>query len=244
MVCEFHRAIGGETHNGRQYHRGISRNTVRAPSDAERARANEVRRRSYATEAPNYDVQMDLFERWVLGTEHRSWACSQAIRDTLEVAIGTGLNLAHYPSDVRLTGVDLSPEMLTMAEAGAKRTGRAIELLEADAQDLPFADRSFDTVVCTYALCSVPDEVRAISEMQRVLKYGGRLILVDHVRSTVKPLFWLQRLYELTPLLSDGEYMTRRPALHVMAAPFDIEARDRLRAGIVERLVAVKRSQR
>lgn len=222
--------------------RRMSRTAVGALPDAARARANELRRRSYARDTPNYDAQMDLFERWVLGTEHRSWACSRAVRDTLEVAIGTGLNLAHYPPDVRLTGVDLSPEMLTMAEAGAKRTGRAVKLMEADAQDLPFADGSFDTVVCTYALCSVPDEARAISEMQRVLKHGGRLILVDHIRSTVKPVFWLQRLYELTPALSNGEYMTRRPALHVMAADFDIDARDRLRAGIVERLVAVKRS--
>ena len=217
--------------------------TGRAPSDTERARANELRRRSYAREAPKYDAQMDLFERWVLGTEHRGWACSQAVGDTLEVAIGTGLNLAHYPPDVRLTGVDLSPEMLTVAAVGAKTTGRTVELMEADAQDLPLADSSFNTVVCTYALCSVPDEARAISEMQRVLKHGGRLILVDHVRSTVRPIFWLQRLYELIPSVSKGEYMTRRPALHVMTANFDIEARDRLRAGIIERLVAVKRGK-
>jgi ubiquinone/menaquinone biosynthesis C-methylase UbiE len=223
--------------------RRISRNTASASPDAERARANELRRRSYAREAPNYDAQMDLFERWVLGTEHRGWACSQAVGDTLEVAIGTGLNLAHYPTDLRLTGVDLSPEMLTVAAAGAKRTGRTVKLMEADAQDLPFADYSFDTVVCTYALCSVPDEARAISEIQRVLKHGGRLILVDHVRSTVGPIFWLQRLYELIPSLSKGEYMTRRPALHVMTANFDIEARDRLRAGIIERLVAIKRGK-
>jgi ubiquinone/menaquinone biosynthesis C-methylase UbiE len=221
----------------------LSRNTVRAPSDTERARANELLRRNYAKEAPNYDAQMDLFERWVLGTEHRGWACSQAVGDTLEVAIGTGLNLVHYPRNVRLTGVDLSPEMLTMAEAGAKRTGRTLALMEADAQDLPFADCSFDTVVCTYALCSVPDEVRAIAEMQRVLKHGGRLILVDHVRSTVKPIFWLQRLYELIPSLSKGEYMTRRPALQVLAANLNIESRDRLRAGVVERLVAVRRGK-
>jgi ubiquinone/menaquinone biosynthesis C-methylase UbiE len=130
--------------------------------------------------------------------------------------------------------------MLARAEAGAKKLRRAVELKEGDAQDLPFADRSFDSVVCTYALCSVPDEAQAISEMKRVLRPGGRLILVDHVRSTVKPIFWLQRLYEFIPSRTKGEYMTRRPALHVMATNFDINARDRLRAGIVERLVAVK----
>jgi ubiquinone/menaquinone biosynthesis C-methylase UbiE len=209
-------------------------------SPTERARANELRRRNYAKEASKYDKSMGFFERWVFGPEHRMWACSKAIGATLEVAVGTGLNLPHYPSDVQLTGVDLSPEMLTVAAETAEKLGRVIELREGDAQDLPFVDRSFDTVVCTYALCSVPDEARAISEMERVLKPGGRLILVDHVRSTATPILWLQRLYEFIPSRTKGEYMTRRPALHVMNANFEIEARDRLRAGIVERLVARK----
>ncbi len=209
-------------------------------SPGERNRANDLRRRKYAKEASNYDKEMDFFERWVFGTEHRGWGCSQAIGDTLEVAIGTGLNLAHYPADVRLSGVDLSPEMLALADARAKKRRRPIQLREADAQDLPFTDTSFDTVVCTYALCSVPDEARAISEMSRVLRPGGRLILVDHVRSTVKLLYWLQRLYEFIPSRTKGEYMTRRPALHVMNGDFLIVAHDRVHAGVIERLVAAK----
>jgi ubiquinone/menaquinone biosynthesis C-methylase UbiE len=118
--------------------------------------------------------------------------------------------------------------------------GRDIDLQEADALDLPFDDSSFDTVVCSYAMCSVSDEKRAIAEMKRVLRPEGRLILVDHVRSTVPPLYWLQWIYEFVPSRTKGEYMTRRPALHVIAAGFEIEARDRLRAGVIERLVAVK----
>jgi ubiquinone/menaquinone biosynthesis C-methylase UbiE len=187
---------------------------------------------------------MDFWERWIFGTEHRAWACSQATGDTLEVAIGTGLNLVHYPAAVRLTGIDLSLEMLIVAKTSAERRGRTIELKVGDAQDLPFKGRSFDTVVCTYALCSIPDEAQAISEMNRVLKPGGRLILVDHVRSSVKPIFWLQKIYEFIPSRTKGEYMTRRPALHVMATVFDIKARDRMRAGIVERLVALKPSDK
>ncbi|MDQ3784097.1 MAG: class I SAM-dependent methyltransferase [Actinomycetota bacterium] len=217
--------------------------TESAPSPAERARANEVRRRHYAKEAPKYDKEMGFFERWILGTEHRGWACSQAVGDTVEVAIGTGLNLPHYPADVRLTGVDLSPEMLERAATRARQGSRAIHLREGDAQDLPFADCSFDTAVCTYALCGVPDEARAISEMKRILKPGGRLILVDHIRSSVRSVFWLQRLVEFISSRTQGEYMTRRPAVHVSSADFEIRARDRLRAGIVERLVATRPGQ-
>jgi ubiquinone/menaquinone biosynthesis C-methylase UbiE len=209
-----------------------------APAD--KGRANVVKRRVYAKEAPKYDREADLIERWLFGTEHRGWACSQATGDTLEVAIGTGLNLTHYPADVRLIGIDLSPEMLALAEARRKELGRRLRLTEGDAQDLPFADGSFDTVVCTYALCSVPDDAAAISEMHRVLKPGGRLILVDHIRSSVLPIFWLQWLYEFIPRRTKGEYATRRPSVHVLAPDFQIQSRDRLRAGIIERLAAVK----
>ncbi|HEX9410774.1 MAG TPA: class I SAM-dependent methyltransferase [Actinomycetota bacterium] len=209
-----------------------------APAD--RTRANEIKRRVYAKEAPKYDREADFVERRLFGTEHRGWACSKATGDTLEVAIGTGLNLGHYPTDVRLIGLDLSPEMLALAETRAKEMGRTIGLTEGDAQDLPFADGSFDTVVCTYALCSVPDDARAISEMHRVLKPGGRLILVDHIRSSVLPILWVQWLYEFIPRRTKGEYATRRPSVHVTAADFNVQARDRLRAGIIERLVAVK----
>jgi ubiquinone/menaquinone biosynthesis C-methylase UbiE len=148
--------------------------------------------------------------------------------------------MPHYPDDLTLIGVDLSPDMLAVARARAEQLGRALELLEADAQDLPFPDNSFDTVVCTYALCSVLDDFLAVGEMRRVLRPGGRLILVDHVRSTVAPIYWLQWLYEFVPRRTKGEYMTRRPAQHVKSPEFEIVAHDRLRAGVVERVVAVK----
>lgn len=211
-----------------------------ALSASERATANELRRRAYAKDAPKYDRQMGWFERRVFGMEHRSWACSQATGNTLEVAIGTGLNLPHYATNIRLTGLDLSPEMLAIARSRAMDLRRPVELEEGDAQELPFADETFDTVVCTYSLCNVPDEARTISEMKRVLKHGGLLILVDHIGSAVKPILWFQRLVELVSSRTEGEYMTRRPLLHVKAAGFEVRQRDRLRAGVIERLVAVK----
>lgn len=114
-----------------------------------------------------------------------------------------------------------------------------VSLCEGDAQALPFPDGAFDTVVSTYAMCSVPDERRTVLEMKRVLRPGGRLILVDHVRSSVTPIYWVQRLMELAPSRHDNE-LTRRPIRHVLAADFTIEATDRSRAGIIERLVARK----
>lgn len=208
-------------------------------SPEDRQLANEFQRHAYGAEAPAYDRSMGFAERWFFGAQHRVWACSQARGATLEVAIGTGLNLPHYPPDVALTGLDLSAEMLELASRRAADLGSSVELQVGDAQDLPFADASFDSVVCTYALCSVPDEVRAITEMDRVLRPGGLLILVDHIRSSVLPIVWLQRLLELSPKRIERE-LTRRPLVDVQAAGMEVVGSDRSRLGMVERLVARK----
>jgi ubiquinone/menaquinone biosynthesis C-methylase UbiE len=209
-------------------------------ASTDRDRANARLRRTYARQARRYDRSAELWERWALVADHRAWVCSHAVGATLEVAIGTGLNLPHYPPDVRLTGIDLSPEMLEQARARACALGRPTELWEADAHELPFPDGTFDTVVCTYALCSIHDDRRAIAEMARVLAPGGRLTLLEHVASTVRPLYWLQRLLDIIESRRSGESWTRRPAMHVQAVGLDVVAGDRLRAGIVERLVAIK----
>ncbi|MDQ3954973.1 MAG: hypothetical protein M3285_05425 [Actinomycetota bacterium] len=94
------------------------------------ARRNDKVRRSWAKQAPRYDKQIGFFERRVFGRGHRAWACSRASGDVLEVAIGTALNLPHYPEDVRLTGLDLSAEMLDL---GRNRAREACEYLSRGA---------------------------------------------------------------------------------------------------------------
>lgn len=202
---------------------------------------NEQRRRSWAKQAPRYDKAIGFFERRVFGPDHRSWACGRAQGDTLEVAVGTGLNLPLYGSSVSLTGIDLSPEMLAIARARASELDRDVRLEEGDAHALAFPDSSFDTVVSTYSLCNIPDPHVAVGEMKRVLRPSGKLILVDHIRSASKPVLWGQKLIERLTLRLDGDHMTRRPLEQVEAHRFDVVARDRLGpTGIVERIVAVK----
>lgn len=202
---------------------------------------NEKVRRSWAKQAPRYDKSIGFFERRVFGRSHRPWACEKASGKTLEVAVGTALNLDHYPDGIELTGLDLSPEMLEIARERSTDLDKAIDLREGDAHNLPFDTESFDTVVCTYSLCNIPDPQKAVAEMKRVLKPGGKLILVDHIRAANKPVFWLQKAIEFFTARLEGEHMTRRPADHVEAAGFDIVERERLgTAGVVERLAAVK----
>jgi ubiquinone/menaquinone biosynthesis C-methylase UbiE len=145
-----------------------------------------------------------------------------------------------YPDDARLAGIDFSHEMLDQARERADALGREVDLKQADAHDLPFPDATFDTVVCTFGLCAIPDHVTAVDEMIRVLRPGGQLILVDHVASTSLPLRALQSLLELVTVPLDGEHFLRRPHDQVVAAGVDLERAERFKLGIIERLTARK----
>ena len=186
----------------------------------------------------SYDRQMQLAER--LFGDTRQWVCGQAEGDTLEVAVGTGLNLRHYPQHVRLTGIDLSPEMLDHARERAEASPAAVTLATGNAQRLEFDDASFDTVVCTFSLCAVPDDREVVAEMWRVLRPGGLLLLADHVAGTALPVRMVQATMELVTIPTGGENFRRRPIDHVRAAGFTIEAHDRFKLGIIERLAARK----
>jgi ubiquinone/menaquinone biosynthesis C-methylase UbiE len=189
--------------------------------------------------APRYDRDMRLWERLMfLGA--RQWVCAQARGAVLEVAVGTGLNLAFYPPDVSITGVDLSRAMLDITGRRADALGRWVLLVQADAQALPFADCSFDTVVCTLGLCSVPDERAAIDQMRRVLRPGGRLLLLDHTAAPNRVLRAGQWLFERVTALLAADYHIRRPSPLLEQAGFVIECSERSKAGTVERVRAVR----
>jgi ubiquinone/menaquinone biosynthesis C-methylase UbiE len=196
-------------------------------------------RRYWDKHAPAYDQQMQFLERHLFG-DSRTWVCSQATGKVLEVAIGTGLNLDFYPDDLRLTGVDFSPAMLERARDRARKLGRAVDLHEGDAHALAFPDASFDTVVCTFSLCGIPDERQAVAEMVRVLRPGGLLLLADHVAGSAWPVRAVQRLLELVTVPLGGEHFLRRPLQHVRAQGLQVERQERFKLGIVERLAARK----
>ncbi|MEU7816200.1 class I SAM-dependent methyltransferase [Pseudonocardia sp. NPDC049154] len=174
----------------------------------------------------------------VLFRDCRAWVCGQAEGAVLEVGVGTGLNLPHYPFDVRLTGIDLSPAMIGVAQERAEALRREADLRVGDAEQLDLPDASVDTVVCTFSLCSIPDDRRAVDEMVRVLRPGGRLLLADHVASSVAVVRLVQRMTEWVSIPVGGEHFRRRPLDHVLAAGLQVERRERFALGLVERLVA------
>lgn len=189
--------------------------------------------------APRFDRSMSFWEK-VLFAGGREWACSQASGDVLEIAVGSGRNLSHYPRDVRLTAIELSPAMLELARARAAELGLEVDLRLGDAQALDLPDDSFDTVVSTFSLCSIPDDRKAVAEAKRVLRPGGRLILFEHVRSPSLPVRAVQRLLDPLTVRFEGDHLIREPLENVRAEGLEIDELKRSKWGIVERLAAHK----
>jgi ubiquinone/menaquinone biosynthesis C-methylase UbiE len=189
--------------------------------------------------APSYDKQIAPFEKFLFAGG-REWLGERARGRVLEVAIGTGRDLPYYPADVIITGIELSPAMLAIARQRAADLGRDVDLHEGDAEHLPFGGASFDTVVCALSLCTIRDPAAALGETRRVLRPGGRLLLLDHIGSTWPPVWVAQWLVERITIRVAGEHYTRRQLPLVKAAGFGVVETERLKAGTVERIHAVK----
>jgi ubiquinone/menaquinone biosynthesis C-methylase UbiE len=182
---------------------------------------------------------MNFFDR-VPFAGGREWACSQARGDVLEIAVGSGRNLPFYPAGISLTAVEFSPEMLALARSRAERLGREAELRLGDAERLEFEDESFDTVVSTLALCTIPDPARAVAEAKRVLRPGGRFVALEHVRSPALPVRAVQRVLDPLSVRFEADHLLREPLEYLRAAGFELEHVERSKWGIVERTIARK----
>lgn len=210
---------------------------VAAPSGAvdETQRVREIQDKH----AGGYDRQMGFFDRALFGGG-REWACSHAEGDTLEIAVGTGRNLPFYPPGINLTAIEFSPEMLAIARDRAADTDAKVDLRLGDAQRLEFGEESFDTVIITFALCTIPDDRKAAAEVLRVLRPGGRFVLMEHVRSPVLPVRAVQRLLDPLAVRFEADHLVREPLDYLGEVGFEIESLERSKWGIVERVLARK----
>jgi ubiquinone/menaquinone biosynthesis C-methylase UbiE len=158
---------------------------------------------------------------------------AEASGRVLEVGAGSGLNLPHYTAEVtELVATDPSPHMLEeLRDAAAKAAPPVGDLRveRADAESLPFGDESFDTVVSTYVLCTVPDPERALAEIARVLRPGGRFLYLEHVRA--KEGTWRGRLQDAMELpqryLAAGCHPNRRTGELIERSPLRVERLER-----------------
>jgi ubiquinone/menaquinone biosynthesis C-methylase UbiE len=142
----------------------------------------------------------------------------------LEIGIGSGLNLSFYGNAVdSVTGLDPAHELTDMARERARSLGAVVTLLSLSGEDIQAETASFDTVVCTWTLCSIPNVYRALDEMRRVLKPDGVLIFIEHGRSpdagVARTQQWLEPMWKP---IGGGCHLTRQPDQLLLGAGFAV----------------------
>jgi ubiquinone/menaquinone biosynthesis C-methylase UbiE len=154
----------------------------------------------------------------------RREALEQARGRVLEIGAGTGFNTAHYPEAVdELVITEPGRGLLRRAERRAARAGRPAEFVATGAERLPFADDSFDTVVSTLVLCTVPEPEQALAEIRRVLKPGARFLFMEHVRADDERLSRWQDRLERPWKITIGCHPNRATLERIEAAGFEVE---------------------
>jgi ubiquinone/menaquinone biosynthesis C-methylase UbiE len=138
-------------------------------------------RRRYSRIAPFYDFMEKPME--IMFSGWRQELLKQVTGKVLEIGVGTGKNLEYYPADVEVTAIDFSPRMIEKAREKTTKINYKINLMVMDTQDLKFPDNSFDTIVTSCVFCSVPDPVKGLKEIRRVCRSGGKVVMLEHVRS-------------------------------------------------------------
>ena len=155
---------------------------------------------------------------------YRQRVISGATGRVLEIGIGSGLNLPRYSPNVQqVIGLEPSPKLLGMARH-AEHLNFPVDLIEGSAEEIPLEKASVDTVVTTWTLCTIPDVSRALNEMRRVLKSGGRLLFVEHGRAPDPNIVWWQDL--LTPMwrrMGGGCHLNRAIETLIQGAGFQFE---------------------
>jgi ubiquinone/menaquinone biosynthesis C-methylase UbiE len=201
----------------------------------------ETARKRYNRAARFYDLHQAVAERLVFRRLRRQlWTRAPMSGSILEVGVGTGVNIGHYPVGARVTAIDLSEQMLARAKQRAERLHVAVDLALMDAQHLDFPDATFDAVVSTCVFCSVPDPVAGLREGWRVLKPGGKLLLLEHVRSDNALLGKVMDLVNPLMVRMSGANINRRTLENVRRAGVrDFEASSHV-FGIVKLIEARK----
>ncbi len=175
-----------------------------------------------------------LYDRLLRGTEEaglrkrRRSVLTDARGRTIDIGAGTGANLGLFPLDAEIVMAEPDPHMTKRLRQKIAASGAKVELVEAGAESLPFEDASFDTVVFTLVLCTVPDPAAALVEAARILKPGGQLLFVEHVRAPEANVArWQDRLERPWKLFADGCRCNRDTVAKIEASPLTLDTVER-----------------
>ncbi|MCD4808781.1 MAG: methyltransferase domain-containing protein [Methanosarcinales archaeon] len=188
--------------------------------------------------SPIYDlmeapVELFLFRKW------RRAVLSDLHGSVLEVGTGTGKNLEYYPKDCKVTAIDISPKMLKHAKKRMAGMDN-ISLQVMDAELLAFADNSFDYVITTFVLCSIPNPVAALREMRRVCKPDGLVINLEHMRSSNRMLTFLENVLNPISVFFMGVNLNRKTVENIKKAGLSVVEEKHLALRDVFRLIRSK----
>lgn len=182
----------------------------------------------------------DIFEQPMEAMSLKKWRI-EATKDlkgrVLEVGVGTGKNIPYYPNNIDITAIDFSDKMLAKAREKAKKLNKKVELLHMDAQDMDFPDNTFDMVFTTCVFCSVPDPVKGLKEIRRICKTGGKIIMIEHVRSEGKVLGLVMDIFNPLTVNLYGANINRRTVENVNKAGFSVVEVTNLIGDIVKKIV-------
>ena len=156
-------------------------------------------------------------------TELREQYVPKAKGKVLEIGIGTGHNLAHYQEADSITGLDPAPELTEKAAARAAESKQEVRILQVSCEEIPAPTGAFDSIVCTWTLCSIPNVYRALDEMRRVLKPSGRFYFIEHGLSPEAGIVrWQRALEPLWKRIGGGCHLTRQPTVLLRSAGFKL----------------------
>ncbi|CCU78109.1 Phosphatidylethanolamine N-methyltransferase [Halanaerobium saccharolyticum subsp. saccharolyticum DSM 6643] len=202
---------------------------------------NKIKKR-YDRIAPVYDSLELIMEKGKMGDWRENlWQRVEAKIDKsgmrlLEAGVGSGKNIEYYPDGLEIDAIDFSPKMLKEAEKKAKKYNKEVNLLEMNIQNLDFEDNYFDLIVTSCVFCSVPDPVKGLKELKRVLKEDGRIIMLEHMRSQNEFVGKMMDWFNWVSLYTWGANINRKTIENIKKAGLELVEVNDLMSDIVKEI--------
>lgn len=193
----------------------------------------ELIRRRYNRSIRFFELTEKMMEKGPM-SEWRRMIWSMAKGKVLEVGVGTGANIKYYPEGLDITAIDFSDKMLEKARSKALKYKKDVKLFKMDVQSLEFKDETFDTIITTCVFCSVPDPVKGLSELKRVCKADGKILMLEHVRSQKKLIGFLMDFANPLIVKTIGVNINRNTVDNILKSTLSISAEENLMMDIVK----------